>query len=87
MQRLWLAVSLLISACAGGGANRAPTTTAGTPDPSAASAATDSDVTCTEEVRTGTHMEKRVCRSDNEKAQDRKEAQDLYLSPNSRPRF
>jgi hypothetical protein len=87
MQRFCIAVSLLISACAGGGANRAPTTTTGTPDPAAINASTESDVTCTDEVRTGTHMEKKVCRSQNEKDQDRKAAQDLILDPNSRPAF
>jgi hypothetical protein len=83
MQRLWIVVSLMIGACASGNANRPPSTTSGTPDPSAAQ--TDSDVTCADEVRTGTHMEKKICRSQNEKDQDKRAVEDMYLNPASRP--
>lgn len=86
MHRLCLVASLLFAACgpsASGGAGQAPSTTSGTPNPSA-SAATESDVHCTDEVRTGTHMEKKICRSEVEKEQDRRDAQEIYLNPNSR---
>jgi hypothetical protein len=85
MQRLWIVMSLMIAACASGNANRAPSTTTGTPDPSAENAPTDSDVTCADEVRTGTHMEKKICRSQNEKDQDKRAVEDMYLNPASRP--
>jgi hypothetical protein len=84
MQRLWIVVSLMSSACASGAANRPPSTTSGTPDPSAANAPTDGDVTCTDEIRTGTHMERKICRSQSEKDQDKRAAEDLYLNPGSR---
>ncbi|MEO7736418.1 MAG: hypothetical protein ABIY55_36000 [Kofleriaceae bacterium] len=84
MQRLWLAVSLMITACGASGASRPPSTTAGTPDPSAENAPTEGDVSCADEVRTGTHLEKKICRSQNEKDQDKRAVEDMYLHPPSR---
>ena len=84
MHRLWIVASLLFSACgpsASGGSGQAPSTTTGTPNPSAAN---DPDMHCTTEVRTGTHMEKKICRSETEREQDRRTAEELYLTPNSR---
>lgn len=43
------------------------------------------DLTCQDEVATGSGIERRKCRSDAEKAQDRKVVQDLYYDPTSRP--
>ncbi len=87
MHRLCMMFSLLIAACGpstSSSAAQAPSTTSGTPDPSAANAPVESDVNCTSEVRTGTHMEKKICRSEAEKEQDRRAAQEMYLNPNSR---
>lgn len=85
MQRLWLAVALMITACGASGAGRPPSTTSGTPDPAAENAPTEGDVSCTDEVRTGTHLEKKICRSQNEKDQDKRAVEDMYLNPASRP--
>jgi hypothetical protein len=43
------------------------------------------DLTCQDESPTGTMIERRKCRSDSEKAQDRKVVEDIYLDPSSRP--
>jgi hypothetical protein len=83
MQRLLVVVSLVIGGCASGTASRPASTTTGTPSPSAE--AQDPDVTCDNEVRTGTHLEKKICRSQAEKDQDKRFVQDLYLNPSSRP--
>ena len=40
---------------------------------------------CKTEVRTGTHLEKKVCRSQAEKDQDKRAVQDMYLDPSARP--
>ncbi len=85
MQRLWIAGSLMIAACGASGPNRPATTTSGTPDPSADNVSTDPDVTCASEVRTGTHLERNICRSSTEKDQDKRTVQELYLNPSSRP--
>jgi hypothetical protein len=90
MHRICIVASLLFAACgpsASGGSGQAPSTTSGTPNPTAATEPPESDVHCTREVRTGTHMEKTICRSEAEKEQDRRAAQEIYLTPNSRPGF
>lgn len=43
------------------------------------------DLTCQDETPTGTSITRRKCRSNSEKAQDKKTVEDLYLNPSSRP--
>jgi len=62
-------------------ARRAPTTTMGTPDPQAANEVPADGVECSNEVRTGTHLERKVCRTEEERAFDRRQAQQLLLTP------
>ena len=85
MQRLWLVVSLMMTACGASGGSHPPQSTLGTPNPSAENEPTESDVSCAEEVRTGTHLEKKICRSQNEKDQDKRAVQEMYMNPSSRP--
>jgi len=42
------------------------------------------DLTCKDEVPTGTHLERRKCRSDAEREQDRKVVEQTFLNPASR---
>ena len=83
MQRLAIVVSLVFAACASGTANSPSSTTTGTP--STGTETQEADVTCKQEVRTGTNLEKEICRSQAEKDQDKRMVQDLYLNPASRP--
>ena len=56
-------------------------TTRGTPDPQAANEVPDDDMDCRKEVRTGTHLERTVCRSEEEKAMDKRKVEELLLNP------
>ena len=85
MQRLLFVVGLGLAACASG-SNNAAQSTAGTPHMAQAGAAPEeTDVSCGSEVRTGTHLEKKICRSQAEKDQDKRAVEDLYLAPTARP--
>lgn len=44
----------------------------------------EAGLTCRDESPTGTGLDRRKCRSDAEKAQDRKVVEDLYNDPSSR---
>ena len=75
MQRLLIAAALFAGACA-------PHTA--TP-PSGAVAASDDDMVCQNELRTGSAIPRKVCRSRAEREQDKVFVQQLYLNPSSRP--
>jgi hypothetical protein len=85
MQRVVLLAFVMFAACASGPASRPPRTTLGTPDPSASANPVDPDVTCTQEVPTGSNFEATVCRTDAEREMDRRAAEDLYRGPNAHP--
>jgi hypothetical protein len=72
MQRLFTVVVLTFTAC-GPSANHGSTT------PTA-----ESDATCQQEVPTGSTLDKKVCRTEAQKEEQRKAAQDLYQDP---PRY
>jgi starvation-inducible outer membrane lipoprotein len=87
MQRLLIFAGLSLAGCASG-SNNATQTTTGTPHMASASeapASGESDVSCSQEVRTGTHLDKKVCRSQAEKDQDKRAVEELYLNPSARP--
>lgn len=87
MQRFLILVGLGLSACASG-SNTASQTTTGTPHMAQAhegDAPVEADMSCAQEVRTGTHLEKKICRSQAEKDQDKRAVEELYLNPSSRP--
>jgi hypothetical protein len=86
MQGLLVVLLLAFTACASGAAPRATSTTLGAPRVAGPDEPTESDVICAEEVRTGTNLEKRICRSQVERDQDKRAAQELYLQSNLRPR-
>jgi len=41
----------------------------------------EADLTCSDEVPTGTNLERRKCRSDAERTQDRQILEDVWLTP------
>ena len=89
MHKMLIAMSLLVSACAPS-TNPAPTAPA-----RGHMASTDAnpkrvthpepDMTCQDETPTGTQIDRRKCRSNVEREQDRQFARDQILDPASRP--
>lgn len=83
MQRLAIAITFALAACAHGSStvdNSAQTTT-GTPHMAQANERQDPDVTCKTEQRTGTHLDKRVCRTQSEKDLERHSVETMMLAP------
>jgi hypothetical protein len=88
MTRSAIAIVVLFTGCAAALPNAPSATMAG----HATSAELDdhrtthpvSDVTCRDEVPTGTHLERRKCRSEAEREQDRETVRQTFLNPASR---
>lgn len=84
MQRLAIAITFALAACAHGSSsvdNSAQTTTGSPHMAQSNGRESDDDVTCTTEQRTGTHLDRRVCRTQTEKDLDRHSVETLMHAP------
>lgn len=85
MTRAAIAIVVLFTGCAPAAPN-APSSTPGGRTTSAEldgqrTTHPETDLTCKDEVPTGTHLERRKCRSDAERVQDRQVLERAWLNP------
>jgi|GEM_PF-3777253 len=85
MTRAAIAIVVLFSGCAPAAPN-APSSTLGgrTMSPELDAKRTthpQDDLTCQDEIPTGTNLERRKCRSDAERRQDRQILENIWLTP------
>ena len=85
MTRAAIAIVVLFMGCAPAAPNAPSSTPAGRMTSfeldSKRTTHPQADLTCRDEVPTGTHLERRKCRSDNERAQDRMILENIWLTP------
>jgi hypothetical protein len=85
MTRAAIAIVVLFVGCAPAAPNAPSSTLAGrTTSPDLDAQRTthpQDDLTCKDEVPTGTHLERRKCRSDAERTQDRQVLEQTWLNP------
>jgi hypothetical protein len=85
MTRAAIAIAVLFAGCAPAGPNAPSSTVAGRTTSSELDAKRTThpqdDLTCQDEVPTGTNLERRKCRSEAERAQDRQILENIWLTP------
>jgi hypothetical protein len=85
MSRAAIAIVVLFTGCAPAAPNAPSSTVAGRTTSSELDGQRTThpqdDLTCKDEVPTGTHLERRKCRSDIERLQDRRVLEQIWLNP------